>query len=776
MKILKYALIGLGGLVLIVGAVLAYVAATFDPNQYKPRIVQLVKEHTQRTLRLDGDIALSFWPSIGAKVGKASLSERASDREFAAVEEAHVSLKLMPLLSRQAVVDTVRVKGLRANIVRTKDGRTNVDDLAGAPPAKPAPAEKAPPAYRVDIAGVEIENATIHFTDQAAGAKYAFSRLNLKTGRIAPGVPTAIEFSVHAQGDKPGLDLQTSLKTRLAIDPGVLLAFDDLALDAKGRVADIRNLALKAAGSVKADLRADEYAVSRLGVSASGASGKDTFDVKAEVPRLNLSADKASGDKVVLTARLTGPGGTTHVALALPGFEGTAQAFRSAAATLDLDMKRGDLALKAKVASPLTGNVKARQIALSQLKATINATGPNLPGKSIAGELSGNAVVDGGKQSAQASLAGKIADSSIKARLDVAGMAPPALRFDLDVDQLDLDRYLPPKPAGAGAGGGAPAAAGKQPEQPFDLTALRGVSANGSLRVGAFKANNVKASNVRMDIKANGGRIEVNPLTAGFYQGSLSSAVTVNAAPAVPSFAVKHSMSGVNVGALLRDLAGNDTLEGRGNVTASVTTQGNTVGALKKALNGNAAVKLTDGAVRGIDIAGSIRNARARLGTLRGEQTQKADKTQKTDFSELTATFDIRNGVARNNDLSLKSPLLRVGGEGEINLGEDTVNYLVKATIVATTQGQGGRDVADLRGVTVPVRVSGPLDAPSYKLDFGGMLADTAKQKVEQTVRGQLERRLGIGGAAPAPKGDAPKEEPKAPASPRDRLRGILGR
>src|SRR3989304_729249 len=102
MKIVKYTLFVLGGVLILIVAALAYIAATFDPNQYKPQIVQAVKERTQRTLKLEGDIGLSFWPSIGAKIGKASLSERASDREFAAVEEVRVALKLIPLLSRRA--------------------------------------------------------------------------------------------------------------------------------------------------------------------------------------------------------------------------------------------------------------------------------------------------------------------------------------------------------------------------------------------------------------------------------------------------------------------------------------------------------------------------------------------------------------------------------------------------------------------------------------------------------------------------------------------------
>jgi AsmA protein len=273
---------------------------------------------------------------------------------------------------------------------------------------------------------------------------------------------------------------------------------------------------------------------------------------------------------------------------------------------------------------------------------------------------------------------------------------------------------------------------------------------------------------VSAEVKANGGRVDLNPLRADFYQGKLASAISVNAVPATPTFAVKHNMSGVSIGPLLKDLADSDMLEGKGDLTVDVTSRGNTVSALKKALDGNASLKVADGAVKGIDIAGSIRNAKARLGALRGEHEQAADKAQKTDFSELTATFKITKGVARNNDLSLKSPLLRVGGEGEVNIGEDRLNYLVKATIVDTSRGQGGRDLDELRGVTVPVRVAGPLTNPSYKLDFGKAATESAKQRLSD----ELQKRLG-GSAA---KGDAAKGEAKPGGGTRDALKGLFGR
>ncbi|HZM47108.1 MAG TPA: AsmA family protein [Burkholderiales bacterium] len=765
MKIVKYALLGIGALALLFGAVLAYVAATFNPNDYKPQIIQLVKEKKERTLKLDGDIKLSFWPNVGAELGKVSLSEAKSEKEFAAVDNARVSVKVMPLFSKQMVVDEVRVKGARAAIVRFKDGKLNIDDLLAKDDKEP----KQDVAF--DIAEVDIADSAFSFRDEQKGAQYALSKVNLKTGRIANNVPTKVDLSVTVQASQPKVNLATELKTKLTFDlDKQVYVLDGMSLEAKGEAADIRNFALKATGSVTAKPGTNEFTAEKLAVAMTGVSGKDNLDVKLDAPKLVLTKDKATGDKVTVVAKVTGPQSALNANVSLPGVEGSAKAFKSSAMTLDLDMKQGDLTVKAKVASPVSGNLESRQVNLSNLAANLTVSGPDVPGKSLTGELKGSAAVDAAKESAQANLAGKIADSNIKARLGIGGGKTTGIHFDVDVDQLDVDRYFPPAPAGQQQ---------KQTEKPFDLTGLRNLNANGTIRIGSLKANNLKATNVRVDVKAGGGRVELNPLTANLYQGTLASAVTVNAAPATPTFAAKHKMNGVSVGPFLKDLANNDTLEGKGNVTLDVTTQGNTAGALKKALNGNAGLKLTDGAVKGIDIAGSIRSAKAKLGTLKGEQTQQADKSQKTDFSEMTGTFAIKNGVARNNDLSIKSPLLRVGGEGDINIGEDSLNYLVKASVVGTSKGQGGRDLDDLKGLTVPVRLSGPLTSPKYTIDFGAMMTDVAKQKVEERLTSEIGKRLGGGAAAggTASKDAAAKDAGKSSGSrPQDVLKGLFGR
>jgi AsmA protein len=185
---------------------------------------------------------------------------------------------------------------------------------------------------------------------------------------------------------------------------------------------------------------------------------------------------------------------------------------------------------------------------------------------------------------------------------------------------------------------------------------------------------------------------------------------------------------------------------------------------MKKGLNGTASIALKDGAVKGVDVAALLRQAKAILGSKRSLE-QQAKGSQKTDFSELTGTFVLKNGVAHNEDLQAKSPLLRVTGAGDINIGEGTMDYTAKASLVATSTGQGGKDRADVAGITAPVRITGPYENLSYSVDVAALATDVAKDALAR----ELERRLGGGQAGKA------GEKPSG-GSTRDVLRGLFGR
>jgi AsmA protein len=401
-------------------------------------------------------------------------------------------------------------------------------------------------------------------------------------------------------------------------------------------------------------------------------------------------------------------------------------------------------------------------VQLPGIAGDLAVSGPNIPGKSLKAAVKGGARADWDKRNANAEVALKVDESNIQAKVGVANWAQPAVNFDVVADRLNVDRYFPPEKPGAAPAGGAGKPGGGAPaaEKPIDLAGLKTLNATGNVKVGALQVQNIKADNVAAAIKAAGGRLDVSPMSANLYQGTLNGAAAVNAN--TNTFAVKQTLAGVSIGPLLRDAANKDLLEGRGNVALDVTTTGNTATALKKALGGSANVVLKDGALKGVDIAGAIRQARAMLGS-KSALEQQAKGGQKTDFTELTASFAIKNGVARNDDLKAASPLLRLAGAGDIDIGESRLDYLVKATVVATATGQGGKDLSQVAGVTVPVKLSGPFDNLSYSVDVGALATDVAKDALQR----ELDRRLG---------GGAKAGQPQQGGGVEDALRGLFGR
>jgi len=854
MKALKYLLYALGAVIVLVVALLAIVAATFDPNAYKPQIEQQVKAKTGRTLTIQGEIGLKLFPKIGAELRGISLSERDGTAEFAGVSEAQVYLALLPLLSREVVVDTVRVDGLRANLIRYKDGHTNFDDLtagreSAAPLApQPQPTQPAQP-IRLDVSGVRVTNSRVSWKDQTTGNDLTVELVSLKTGRIAEKTPSKVELEAKVKGVKPAVELALETAGTLTFDlagqqfsfkgldaklSGSAMEFKDLALTLQGdidalgeakRVAvsglkldgkasrgkdtynvklsapaiestpdtlAIEGLTAGATGSVggmqltESNLKAPTIRVSMaqnrilvegLALTAAARTGEDKLDVNLSAPKLDVTSESASGESATLTAKLSGAQRAADITVKLSGVEGSAKALKIAALTMDVDAKQQDNAVKGHLSTPIAANLEAKVFELPKLAASFKVTSPAIPQKTVEVPLTGLVRADLGKERVFADLVAKFDESNIQAKGGITRFAKPAYDFDVAIDKLNIDRYLPAKKAEPTEPAKPAEPAG--PEQPIDLSPLKPLDVDGKLKVGQLQVKNIKAASVRVDVRAKDGKVRIEPLLANLYEGSTKGAATIDAN--TNRFAVKQTMTGVAIGPLLRDAAQKDILEGKGNVALDVTTQGNLVSAMKRGLNGTAQLALRDGAVKGIDLAGAVRTAKSKFGGKDAEGA--AARNEKTDFSELTASFVIRNGVAHNDDLSLKSPFLRVTGAGDVNIGEDTLDYLVKTAIVGTMAGQGGRELAELKGFTVPVRLSGPYTALKYKVELSQMFGgkeqfEAVKGTAKEAARQKLQELLG-GGAKEGETQSGSQAQPAAPTKKpeeelKEKLKGLF--
>ena len=224
-----------------------------------------------------------------------------------------------------------------------------------------------------------------------------------------------------------------------------------------------------------------------------------------------------------------------------------------------------------------------------------------------------------------------------------------------------------------------------------------------------------------------------------FYDGKLDGRVDLDVAGKTPVVRVTEAMSGLQVGPLLQALAGQDKLTGTGRFNAKLNTSGNSINAFKKGLGGNLDFRFENGAVKGFNVAESLRQAKAKF---KGETLPPSDQPQQTDFSELSGSGVITRGVLNNQDLLAKSPFLRVTGAGKVNLVSETLDYKVKPVIVGTIEGQGGKGLEELKGVPIPVHLAGPYASPDYSIDWGQILVDTQKAKIEEKVQEKIKEKL----------------------------------
>lgn len=742
-----FALAAVAGLLL---AAVAFVALTFDAEDFKSLAIERVQREYQRTLAIAGEVELRFLPRLEVELGAVSLSESGRGEPFASVQSARVSLAPWPLLRRQLVVDRLQVQGLRATLVRHADGRTNVDDLLGergAPGAAPA-APGAAAAMRFDVAGVSVGDAAITFDDRLQGRRFVLSKATLETGRLAPGMAGELRFTGHAASTQPLLDVDVELSGRWLPEPGQgRHVFSDIRGAASGRLGALAGVKLQLAGHARVALQSRGVELEGVELVLQLPLAQGRLDLQVQAPRLGLGgrgeaggADE-SGMRSITAAAIVasavlqwGPGqAALRARFTLPPFTASTPRISLPGVAGELNVEGGAPHAQARVSANLHADLQARTVELAQWMTT--ATLPGAQGGTVALNAQGQARVALDTEALDVQLAGQLDESRFEGRWGLRGFGASAHDFELEVDRIDLDRYR---------AAGAPAAAGPEAggvDAPLDLSALRELNASGRVRVGTLKAAGVAAQQLRADLRAGAGRLVVGPLTAELYGGHASGSLTLEAG-SPPRLATQQAWSGVALGPLLNDALGRETLTGRGTLTLDVAAQGATVAALKRALEGSARIELRDGSVRGINVAQVVRSAAALLGRGIDAQTGTGSAAEATDFSELTGSFRIRGGVAHNEDLRAKSPLLRVSGSGDIDVGAGRIDVLVKATVVETLQGQGGPELQSLRGLTVPVRLVGPLDAVGYRVDAASLLRDLARRKLQDKLEDKARGTL----------------------------------
>ena len=487
----RFALITLAVIVALLTGLAIYVTAVFDPDSFKPDLIRLVKEKKQRHLELHDRITLTLFPTPAISLGKVSLSGHNNTEPFAVTKNIRMSVALLPLLfERKVVLDDTHITGLQATIVRFQDGTTSIDDLlVGAD--EPAP-------FKLDIRNVEINDTTLTLQDEATRTKYTLSGLALQADYItgtSPGKMTAI-FRIttsRPEQEQPGLTLAAVLESGLLLDiDRQHYALPAFRLSLKGDLKDIKNLVIHASGDLSVQADSATLTVSTLNAGISGLSGECNWDIRLETPRLHFADKQLRSDTATLAVHLDSPQSRLRGDIQLSGISGTAQEIRSNAMTAILESGRDQQLTRINLASPLTGVPEIRQINLPELTVRLLHTDPAIPARMIEGELRGAASINGAMQHAHTSLAGKLADSAIKATASITDFTNPALRFAIDIDRLDMNRLLPQETHQHN---------NTVPAELPGLSIPDRLHATGSIHIGKFISGDTESSHVRIEIK-----------------------------------------------------------------------------------------------------------------------------------------------------------------------------------------------------------------------------------------------------------------------------------
>lgn len=316
-------------------------------------------------------------------------------------------------------------------------------------------------------------------------------------------------------------------------------------------------------------------------------------------------------------------------------------------------------------------------------------------------------------------------ETALAGSLAIQNFDKPAYSFDLKLDQLDLDRYLPappaPAPGAKDAGraltpGGVPAA--------LPLETLRDLRLDGHAAISKLKAFGLRSSQVDVRLKAQGGALTIGPNQAKLYGGRYDGQTVINARGKVPEYVIQEKLTGIDLGPFLKDAAIYDKLSGKGMLSLNLNAHGFDGSDITRTLSGNMTVDVRDGKIEGINLQQSINQARAQYAQLRGKPVPVLpDASDATVFTRLSGNAVLKNGVAINNDLKMDGANLRATGKGTVNLPAQSIKYRLHVTVA---------EEASRQGTTVPVDVTGSLAEPTYSVAWNEVLKDQVEKKIEQ--------------------------------------------
>jgi len=756
--LLRALLAVVGVLALIVVGAVVYITTFFDPNDLKPRLVEAVREQSGLELDLDGPLSWSFYPRLGFSVEQAEawLPKQSHDAAaFAAFDRAEVSVAFAPLLSGEVAVEGLMLDGMRLNLQRDAQGQGNWEVLldrmkdggeqaeeALAPASAGPGLEQNPDSLPValEIASIKVRDSHVSYRDAKRNLDLTLKNLSLDASNVSPDAAFPLQMGFELVSQTPALTSDVHLKSqvRLGLSDGryelnkmtleTSTQWPALSEQAQGINLQVGHLLAETQqqhyrfDGVKLDTRLHHPAVEGkpLGLSL-GFDGEANLDTQtAQLRNIALSGDDGLNltGTLSFTELLETPQYTGQLKLAPLSLRDWLKRFDALPETGD-DKALSEVAL----ASPVHGDLQRINFANLNLL---------LDGETFTGELG-------------------------------AGFAGQWLRFDLQGERLDLDAYLPPADNQGGksaadtedtaaileALGVAPAYAAAEGAGLLPVEWLSGLTLEGRLALETLLLKGMTLTDVALRVTGDDGRQRLESLSAKLYGGTLDAQGSLNVRESPLRMAFTESLSNVQIAPLYEDATGKKSpVRGQLYLKSDVTSRTNQLESLKHHLNGTAALRIDDGAMLDVNVSRQLCTAAA---ILDGEQSDR-EWSDDTPFDTLSASLDITDGVARNDDLEVRIPGIEMTGAGMFNIPTERFAYDLRARFIDTADQSACRVTSRLQQVSLPVRCEGQLggkpgewcrfDREAFQDTLEELAKDKAKREAGEKLDEALEDKL----------------------------------
>lgn len=677
-------------LTLIVIAIAGF-AFTFNPNDYKDDIINIVKENTGRQLSIPGDISLSLFPWIGLDLGKIEISNAKgfSKKPFAKMNHLQVRAKLWPLFLQQLEADTFIIEGLTLNLAKNKSGKNNWDDLlqskkskATSPPTKTITNNKPKVNLLAAFAinGIKISQSQFNFDDQQKKQTTSLKNIQLETGHLKAdsAIPFKTQFEIH----QTELAATIKLENKITFSPDFKqFSFQNLDLNSKVKLATLKkeqniNISSKL---VSLDLNGQTVKSKKIAVSFNDAKLSSSFSAtkifSTPTVKAQLDIETFNPQSILKNFDVVLPAMADEVALT-------------------------------KFNAKMSINASTTKVDLSNIKITLDDS-----------QITGN--------------------TSIK--------LPSASTANLNINSINLDRYLPPIVESKNKKQQKTNAKTIEPAL-IPVALLTTVDLAGKIKINELQIKNTHWKNLLIVSKAKQGNIDISTLKLQGYGSTINSSFKIKTTKQNATLSAKLDIKDIKSGEALKDFMAVKNLQGLASFNANINTKGIILSQLKKNLNGKARFKLKDGIVKGFDLEYEIGRLDAKI---KRKPIPAKPSPLQTKLTNLSASAIIKNGIIHNKDLRAATPFTRIIGQGNINLPKEQLNYVATVKLTNTRDIQSKKTFEQMSSIPLDVHIRGTFDKPEIKADFNKALktlakkeVDKHKKKTQQKAKDKLKQKL----------------------------------